>query len=653
MIKKNIFLILLTLVIFNLSQTKVLCADNLAANSTYPDYSYEFAGKDSWEGFNRKIFVFNLKANKYVIRPINIIWASIMPQYGLDRIQGIYKNFNYPARLVGSLLQKDKESAGIETKRFFINTTIGLAGMYDPAKKLFKLEPRNEDMEQALAYHNVKQGPYLVLPIVTQGNTRDVGGWILDLPLNMCNYLFIIGPFSAISGGVSYLNDITLMQPLFKMADNYADPYEASKQLDAIEHYIKFKNLDRKEVLKQYNSPQNIIEVKNTSQEIGLEPDISLANYKSQGADVDTLRSMLFDEQNLNKSVWSELSIWNKSFADKLKTSSVNIYPLRKNYKYRYVLQKNKTAPLAIIYPSIGENINSAESSVQAKILYDEGFSVVILGSAFQWEFVKSMQENYRPGLPNQDAYYLRKTTLAILNNLEKKKDINPDKKVLVGTSFGALTGLFTASQEEKENTLGISKYIFINPPIETFFALKQIDKLFQSASESPDIKMQAAITDKKTVDVMQEVSREKNIETLPYTKNEADMAISFVMKQKLSDVVFTIENQSMARKNKLHAMINNMNFYDYANKYIMPAQNKSIEQLNYDASIYSISDFLKDNRNYTIYHSLDDCFVNQKQLKWLKQETGDRTIIFSNGSHLGYLYRPEFLNLFKTDVKN
>lgn len=652
MIKKNIFLILLTFFIFNISQNKALSSDNLAANSAYPDYSYEFAGKDPWESFNRKIFVFNLKANKYVIRPINIIWASIMPQYGLDRIKGIYDNFNYPERLVGSLLQKDKKSAGIETKRFFINTTLGLAGMYDPAKNLYKIEPRNEDMEQALAYHNVKQGPYLVLPIVTQGNTRDVGGWILDLPLNLCNYLFIIGPVSAISGGVSYLNDITLMQPLFKMADNYADPYEASKQLDEIEHYIKFKNLDRKEVFKQYNEPNNVIEVKNTSRKNGLEPDIVLKDYKSQGADVDALRTVLFDEQNLNKSAWSELSIWNKSFANQIKTASVNIYPLRKNYRYRYILQKEKNAPLAIIYPSIGENIMSDESAVQAKILYDEGFSVVIMGSAFQWEFVKSMQENYRPGLPSQDAYYLRKTTLAILNDIEKKKDIKPEKKILVGTSFGALTGLFSASDEARENTLGISKYIFINPPVEAFFALKQIDKFFQSVSEASDIKMQAAITDKKTVDIMQE-AKQGTVETLPFTKNEAELAISFTMKQKLSDVVFTIENQSMARKNKLHTTLNNMNFYDYANTYIVPAQNKSIDQLSYDASLYSISDFLKNNNNYTIYHSIDDCFANQQQLKWLKHETGDKTIIYSNGSHLGYLYRSEFLDLFKADIKN
>jgi len=93
------------------------------------------------------------------------------------------------------------------------------------------------------------------------------------------------------------------------------------------------------------------------------------------------------------------------------------------------------------------------------------------------------------------------------------------------------------------------------------------------------------------------------------------------------------------------------MSFHDYAQKYLISNQNKSFEQLNYDSSLYSLADFLRKNKKYKIYHSLDDCFVNREQLIWLKQQSGNKSVFFSNGSHLGFLYREEFINQFKKDI--
>ena len=122
----------------------------------YPDYVYEYLGGDKFEKFNRKMFNFNSGLNKYAIRPIHTLWASIMPKYGMDRIKGVTSNIEYPARLVSSLIQKDFEASKNETLRFLTNTTIGLGGMYDPAKSLFKIMPSDETMDQAFAKCKVK-----------------------------------------------------------------------------------------------------------------------------------------------------------------------------------------------------------------------------------------------------------------------------------------------------------------------------------------------------------------------------------------------------------------------------------------------------------------------------------------------------------------
>jgi phospholipid-binding lipoprotein MlaA len=662
MIKNKAFLIFVAALFLNLSLNNVSqAAENKGSQNWYPDYAYEFVGKDKFEGFNRKIFIFNLKANKYIIRPINTVWASVMPQYGMDRVSSFYTNLKYPVRLAGCLLQKDFKSSKTETVRFLTNTTLGFAGLYDVAKSKFKIEPHQEDIEQVLAYHNIKKGPYLVLPIVAQGNIRDIVGQALDLPLNPTSY--IVGPIALASTGVSYVNSTTSMQPIFKMADGYADPYEVSKQLYGIERYIKNMNLDRKEVFAEKTASENVVKISNVSakaaQKPSLKADIELSNYNPQGSEIDSLRTILFDSQKMNNSVWSEMSVWNKDFAKKLKISSVSVDSARPGYKYRYRLQKNKTAPLAILYPSIGEGIMSNQSTVFAKMLYDEGYSVVIQGSPFQWEFVKSMPEAYGPGLPPQDAKYLRLVTSKIVTDLQNKKGRKFDNKILVGTSFGGLTTLFVAAQEESENTLGISNYIVINPPIEIFYELKQLDKYCQNWQNNPsDIKMRAAITAKKVVDVAQTDYKKNPKETpvsLPFTDDEAKLAISYAMKLKLANLVFTIDENSRAKINDSYEAINNMSFSDYAQKYLqapMSAQGKSFDQLKNDSSLYSIAGFLQKNNKYKIYQSLDDCYVNQEQLIWLKKQSGDKAVLFSNGSHLGFLYRNEFLDEFKKDIK-
>lgn len=663
MFKNKLFWAIIAVFLLNIYSNNISFAiDNVSTENIYPDYSCEFAGKDTCEKFNRKLFVFNLKLNKYLLRPVNIVWASIVPKYGMDRLQNAYTNMNYPIRLVSCLLQKDFKSSGTETVRFLTNTTLGIGGLYDPAFTKFKIEARQEDMGQALAHFKIKSGPYLVLPVV-RGNVRDLVGQLLDCPLRPTSY---VGPFGAVATGVFAVNNTTCLQPVFKKIDEtYADPYEIAKQIDGLERYIKNSNLDRSEVFKEKTASENIINISENSENKTslVQPDIKLNNFNPQGSLVDSLRTAMFDNQKIDHSIWSDMSVWNKTFGKKIKTASVNITQNRPDYKYKYTLQADKSAPLAIIYPSIGEGITSDKSVVLAKILYDEGYSVLIQGSAFQWEFVKSMPDGYKPGFPAQDAKYLRQTTAKIIENIQNKKECKGlckfDKKILVGCSFGALTGIFTAAQEEDaqrqgESTIGISKYIAINPPVDLIFALKQLDGYSQNWKKNPsDVKLRTAITAQKVIGVYKNINGktvESMPESMPFVDDEAKLTISFIMKQKLSDVVFAIENYSRGTKSNLSETINKMSFNDYAQKYLF-VNNQTDKQFNYDTSLYSLANFLGASDKYKIYHSIDDYFVNDEQLLWLKKCSNKNSVFFSNGSHLGFLYRKEFIDEFKKDI--
>ena len=213
-------------------------------SNKFPDYSYEYVGNDKWENFNRKIFNFNLFLNKYAIRPVHILWSSLLPEYGIERIQSATNNIEYPIRLVSSLLQRDFETSKKETIRFFTNTIIGLGGLYDPAKKLFHIEQSSENMEQALAGCKMKTGPYIVLPIISSTTLRGVLGRILDMALNPGSY--IATPVLAIVKAGLTVNKTSFMQPIIKMVEStYADPYDIAKKIYGLESYIRCANMDR------------------------------------------------------------------------------------------------------------------------------------------------------------------------------------------------------------------------------------------------------------------------------------------------------------------------------------------------------------------------------------------------------------------------
>ena len=667
--KSKLFIVILITFILNLNiHYQCLAADNLNTKTKYPDFSYEFAGKDKCENFNRKIFTFNSKVNKFVLRPINTVWASIMPKYGMDRIQNMCTNIEYPRRVTSCLLQRDLKSSGKETLRFIVNSSLGLGGMYDPAKKLFKIESKQEDMEQALAKNKVKSGPYLVLPLLPPCNTRGLAGKVLDQALNPTTY--VVGPlYMAVKAGL-FTNRTSYYQGLIKMLEsNYADPYDVSKKLYGIDNYIRNSNLDRKEVLAEIVEAQGIptaeeaipdrfITAPKESNIKKPSPDIVLENYNPQSPVIDSMRTAFFEVPDLNKSMWSELSVWNRSFSKRIKTSYINIEPNRQNYKFRYILQKNPQAPVAILYPSIGEGAMAHHSVVLAKMFYDEGYSVVIQGSTFHWEFVKSVSPEYKPGLPGRDAEYARLVTKKILDKIEKEKDRKFNEKILVGTSFGAMTTLFVGALEEKKPLVNFTNYISINPPIDILYALKQFDKNTQEwNSDTSDIKSRTGIAAGKIIQVLQENSGKKpetlEIETLPFTDREAKLITSFVMQQKLSDVIFTIENASKTKKSDIYNKINNMGYSDYAQKYLKLDQYVPNQEVACSTCLYSISDFLKYNEKYKIYHSLDDYFIDSSQLNWLKNQANTKCVLFNHGGHLGFLYRREFIDEFKKDIRH
>ena len=660
--------------------------------SRYPDYSKIYVGDDKHEKINRKMFNLNMKLNKFVAKPVHIIWSSIMPKFGIDRIRDAYNNIEYPKRLASCILQRDGKGVKQETLRFLTNSTIGLGGLFDPADKIFKIKPTNENMEQALCKCKMGSGSYLVMPCLHSCTPRSLCGRALEAALDPSVYL--ASPISSLIKFGLMVNRTSYMQPLAHLIETtYADPYDIHKKLFGIENYIKNSNYDRQELLieekqlvedgepelaeeliAEFGEKENGMLMNNelkTQDKItggasdiqtllpltnALKADIILDGYKVQTPVVDSMKTALFEDKSVDKSIWNEISIWNRSFSRRIKTSTVQVAEDREPYKFKYILQKDKSAPLVIIYPSIGEGAGCHHSLVFGKMFYDKGYSVVMQGSHFHWEFVKSMPDGFAPGLPEKDSEYIRQVSSKIIEYLKEKYGYEPREKVILGTSFGAVASLFVAEKESKNNTLSINKYVAISPPIELNYALNQIDKNSSTDENNlTEVKDKTALTAAKILQLFN-IKDEKNfkIEKLPFTDEEGKMITTFILRQKLSDLIFTLEKTPKNKEAETYEMINNMSFRDYAEKYLgvgVNGQNgqNGVNSCQDNTTLYSLADYLSQNDNYRIYESFDDYLINKDQIQKLKNIAGGHLTCINCGSHLGFLYRKEFLD----DLKN
>jgi len=145
---------------------------------------------DPLEPVNRAFFVFNDRLYFWLLKPVARGYAFLVPEFARIGIRNALENVKMPVRLVNSLLQGKVNGAGRELARFTINSTIGMAGLFDPAKDGFEIAASDEDTGQTLAAAGLGHGAYLVIPFWGPSSLRDAVGLGGDIFLNPLWFLF-------------------------------------------------------------------------------------------------------------------------------------------------------------------------------------------------------------------------------------------------------------------------------------------------------------------------------------------------------------------------------------------------------------------------------------------------------------------------------
>ncbi len=147
------------------------------------------AVSDPLEPVNRLFFHFNDTLYFWVLKPVSKGYSFIVPQSARRGVKNFFSNLATPVRLVNCLLQAEWEDSRVELKRFAINTTVGVAGLGDPARTRWDLEKRTEDFGQTLGRYGLGTSVYINWPVLGPSNVRDTVGYVGDLFLDPIHYL--------------------------------------------------------------------------------------------------------------------------------------------------------------------------------------------------------------------------------------------------------------------------------------------------------------------------------------------------------------------------------------------------------------------------------------------------------------------------------
>ena len=136
--------------------------------------------KDCFEKVNRGIFAFNLGLDKVFFKPIAKTYR-ILPKPIRSGASNALNNLSNVVTVPNNILQGQFKNAGINSLRFTINSTLGIAGIFDVAS-YYGLEKRDkEDYGQTLGVMGVEEGCYFVLPILGPTTVRDSIGSIVNV----------------------------------------------------------------------------------------------------------------------------------------------------------------------------------------------------------------------------------------------------------------------------------------------------------------------------------------------------------------------------------------------------------------------------------------------------------------------------------------
>jgi phospholipid-binding lipoprotein MlaA len=154
---------------------------------------------DPLERENRAMLRVNLSIGDWVLDPLSRAYAWALPAPARRAIRRALANLDAPAVLANDILQGSPVEAGTTAIRFILNSSVGVAGLWDPATAM-DFPGHDNDFGLTLGIYGLASGPYLVIPVLGPTTVRGAFGAIVDFAFRPTTYLFTPGVSLIVNG---------------------------------------------------------------------------------------------------------------------------------------------------------------------------------------------------------------------------------------------------------------------------------------------------------------------------------------------------------------------------------------------------------------------------------------------------------------------
>lgn len=587
---------------------------------------------DPLEPLNRGVWKLNHALIVGIADPVGRVYRGIVPRFARNRIRDFAANLVYPRNLVTNVLQGRFREAGDETARFLVNTTVGLAGLWDPATRWLEIEASPEDFGQVFATWGWRPSTYVVLPIAGPSSIRDGVGLLPDSVLDPATYFF---PAS----WVFTWNDMVDSIPSYRRFTSTAfDAYEDARLLWSLARETRIEPYD-------LNAPGDSTSATQTLEVAFLGPR-------------------------------------DPGFGSRFRTREIALSRRRPPLPYSVRMQPGN-APLVFLVPGLAAHRLGGSSLALAEMAWERGFSVAIVSNAFSFEFIERGASGPVPGHAPADARDVHIALDAIARDLASEYPDRIGAKVFLGYSLGAFHGFFIAAQEREAESdrVQFDRYLLLDPPVRLIYGLQRLDSFFDIPLALPEAERDAEVRRilRKAVTVATQAqaarlgtgsySRVESTDlleatltpefALPFSNQEAEFLIGLAFRRSLQMVLYAsqaredlgvlLTERRRMRRLPAYQEIGDYSFEMYMYAFVLPfyrdrlGQVTSAEQMIELNDLHAIAEPLRDHPELRVFANHNDFLTRDEDVDWLTELVGaERVRFFPRGGHLGNLHRPE-----------
>ncbi len=541
-----------------------------------------------------------------VIHPTARIYRTIVPTRVRGSIQDFSRNIAYPGRLVNHMLQGRWDGAGHETKRFITNSTVGLAGFFDPATK-WNMPKSNANFGQTFGTWGWQPKNYIVLPFYGPSDERSATGLITD---NLTEPLNYYPPYDIISPATTYNRLTDLSEEGKRMLQMDADSYSTAK------------------IAWTYGTKDGV------------------PNLKMRGPiDVPTLQTFGA----------VKFAPKDPKFLTQSREISVKIPSTGRRMKSTYWLQPGP-APLIYISPGLTSHRLSSMSIGLAEQLYQNGYSVVSTTSVFHPEFMSTASTAALPVYPQVDSRDLLVAMTETDRALVKKYPDRFTKRALIGISMGGFMTLRIAVSDAQPDLMNFDRYVAVNMPVDVRHGVEELDRYADIPLKWPEDERQSRVNNTLHKVSYGFMSKKPQQQQVMFDGDESKYLIGLAFRIGLRDIIYDSQSRndlgviqaplSDFHREPVYEEIMKYSYRDYFLRFAVPYYQQkgvSMNELLKEANLRTHASKLSKQSKVRIIVNENDFLLQPKDVSWLRSTfPASRLTVFPDGGHLGNIGEPK-----------